>query len=75
MRLVRTANIKARKGTGAEGNKGGVTVAYRGARKLNLRHRSAKFSMADEFRRITNRESLLLGIDFQTRFEARFNRN
>lgn len=70
--LVRTAHIKARKGTGAEGNRGGVKITYRGARKLNLRSKHSDINMADEFRRVTLRESMLLGIDYQTRFEARF---
>lgn len=70
-RQVQTANIKARSGTGRLGGQGGVSLTYR-ARVFNVRNPNTKINMADEFRRITDRESSLLGLYFQTRFESRF---
>ena len=71
-RLVATAHIKARKGTGQIGNQGGVRIAYPGARKLNLRSKHTKIRMNEEFTRIPDAEATLLGLYFETRFSMRF---
>jgi hypothetical protein len=71
-RLVATARIKARKGTGQAGNQGGVQVIYPGARKLNLRSKHTNIRMNEEFTRVTDREAGLLGLYFETRFSMRF---
>lgn len=71
-RLVATARIKSRKGTGQAGNQGGVQVLYPGARKLNLRHKDSEIRMNQEFTRVTDHEATLLGLYFETRFSMRF---
>ncbi len=71
-RLVASANITVRKGTGRLGSQGGVKVSYRGARKLNLRSRHTDINMADEFTRVTDQEATTLGQYWQARFQPRF---
>ena len=71
-RLVATAHIKTRRGTGKFGNQGGVRVSYPGGRKLNLRHKNSKIRMNEEFTRIPDAEATLLGLYFETRFSMRF---
>ena len=73
-RLVATAHIRARKGTGEVGNQGGVRVSYPGARKLNLRSKHTNIRMNEEFTRVTDQEATLLGLYFETRFSMRFSR-
>ena len=73
-RLVATARITARAGTGQINNQGGVKIAYPGARKLNFRNPHTDINMADEFRRVTDRETTTLGQTWQTRFSIRFNK-
>ena len=73
-RLVKTARVEARLGTGQEKNRGGVKVTYRGARKLNFKTRFTKINMVAEFTHVTERETQELGMNFQTRFEPRFNK-
>ena len=70
--LVRTARIKARGGTGQHGSRGGVQVIYRGGRQFNRKNPHSDIDMVDEFTRLTEREALLLGIAWETRFQARF---
>lgn len=55
-RAVRTASITST-------SKGGK-AAYSGARVFNFRHPKSKVNMADEFRRITPRESIKLAFQF-----------
>lgn len=75
-RLSATARVKPRAGTGGKSkgqlNQGGVTITYRALRKLNFRNPHSSIDMADEFRRLTNREVMLLGLVFSTRFTPRF---
>lgn len=71
-RLVASARVTARKGTGQVGNQGGVRVAYPGARKLNRRHADSKIEMQKEFTRVTDDEATELGRYFETRFSMRF---
>ncbi|QDV40892.1 hypothetical protein Enr13x_07280 [Stieleria neptunia] len=74
-RLAATARITARAGTGQVQNRGGVKVAYPQLRKLNFRHPNSDIDMADEFRRVPDRESVLLGHYFIARFSPRFEGN
>lgn len=71
-RLAATARITARAGTGQVENRGGSKVAYPSLRKLNFRSPSSDINMAEEFRRVTDREAVLLGHYFIARFTPRF---
>lgn len=72
-RLVATAHITARRGIGSANNRGGVQIAYPGARKLNRYNPLSQVRMAEEFRRVTDREATTLGRAWETRFSRRFN--
>ncbi|QEF98151.1 hypothetical protein Mal15_21990 [Stieleria maiorica] len=74
-RLAATARITTRSGTGQVDNRGGVKISYPSLRKLNFRHPDSDINMADEFRRIPDRESVLLGHYFIARFVPRFEGN
>lgn len=71
-RLAATARITVRKGTGQEGNRGAVNIAYPSLRKLNFRHPNSDIDMADEFRRVADYEAAPLGNYFIARFLPRF---
>lgn len=87
-KLSASARIVARGGSGASKevivsvghlthvtnveDRGGVRVVYASLRKLNFRHPMSDINMADEFRRITDRESLSLGNFFASKFKPRF---
>ena len=74
-RLAATARITARAGTGQADNRGGTKIAYPSLRKLNFRSPHSDIHMAEEFRRVTDRESVLLGHYFIARFTPRFEGN
>lgn len=73
-RLTATARITVRTGDGQLGNQGGAKVAYSGARKLNRYNPKSNVRMADEFKRVTDREADTLGKSWQSRFSSRFSR-
>ena len=73
-RLVKSAKIVARGGTGQRGNQGGARVIYRGARKLNYINPHSDINMRAEFTRITEREAMTLGIAHGVRLKEKFKR-